>query len=76
MDELNISKKKVLTEKPLKNYEVIQDKLLEISSKLKHIQNRKEKIQLLIGLNDFLNENEEIIKNNFSDVLVSILNSL
>ncbi len=76
MVELNLSNNKDLSEKSGKNYEAIQDKLLDISSKLKHIKEKKDRINLIIDLNDFLIENEKVIRTNFSDVLVSILNSI
>ncbi len=76
MVELNLSNNKELTDKSGKDYEAIRNKLLDISSKLKHIKEKKDRIKLIIHLNDVLIENENVIKTNFSDVLVSILNSI
>ena len=57
-------------------YDLILNQLMRFSSKLKHIENNDEKIQIIIDLNKFIKEYKEIIKENFPDTLVSILNSL
>jgi len=59
-----------------KSDEILLDKLLDFSSKLKYTRNEKEKVQLLIELNNFMKDNKEIIKSKYSDIIVSILNSL
>ncbi len=65
----NAEKEKVEEEK-------ILTELTEISSALKKLTKRDEKIQILIKLNEFLKENKEIIKEKFPSKLTSILNSL
>lgn len=66
-----ISRKKQLIEE-----KQIVDTLTKISSKLKKLSNHDKKIQLLVNLDDFLEKNEKIIKEKYSDLLVGILNSL
>ena len=64
------------TEKEKVEEEKILTELTEISSALKKLTKRDEKIQILIKLNEFLKENKEIIKEKFPSKLTSILNSL
>lgn len=56
--------------------EEILKKLSEYSSKLKKYRNYEKKIQILIELDKFLKENEDIIRRKFSGKLKSILRSL
>jgi len=56
--------------------DLILNQLMGFSSKLKHIENDDEKIQTIIDLNKFIKKYKDIIKENFPDTLVSILNSL
>ncbi len=62
-------------EKALEKDEIASH-LRKISSSLKTISNRDEKIEKLIKFNDFLEKNKELIKEKYSDLVVSILNSL
>jgi len=56
--------------------EEIANYLRKFSSDLKKISNREKRIEKIIDLDDFLIENKEIIKQKYSDLVVSILNSL
>jgi len=69
-------KNKLIKERKSNRYENIQNKLLEIASKLRSSIDKNEKIRLIVDLNDFLKKNKKIIKAHFSDSLVFILNSL
>lgn len=73
--------------KPLETQEIHEDvttidekqivnTLLKISFKLRKLSNHDKKILILVDLDDFLNKNKKIIKEKYSDLLVSILNSL
>lgn len=56
--------------------EEIANYLRKFSSNLKKISNREKRIKKIVDLDDFLKENKEIIKQKYSDLVVSILNSL
>lgn len=58
------------------NEEKIIEELSTMSSNLKKITDRDEKIKVLINLNEFIKEYKDIIKKRCPDKLVSILNSL
>jgi len=70
--EVEIQKNKIISNEK----EKVIDKLSAISSNLKKITEREEKIKILIDLNEFIKENKDIIKKKCPDKLVSILNSL
>lgn len=70
-----IGKSNIEKEK-LQNDEKIVEKLSDISTRLKKVTHYSEKLRILDELNEFLSKHKNQIKKEFSDKLVSILNSL
>lgn len=73
---LPIKSREMEKQKELRNEQKIFDNLISISSKMKKTDNSKEKIELLIQLDNLMKKNKDLIKRKFHDNIIGILNSL